>query len=340
MPDGPITVFGADGGATRTRAALADVRGRLLWHGEAGGSSVTRVGIEETAGITLRLLEQALEEASSAPFPSSIACGYAGARPRAIQDSIRAAVLEGLAEVSGSEAPTVEITHDVRIALWGAAGSTGAAAVVLSGTGSVVVVRNEQGEEALAGGRGWPLGDEGSAAWLGWAAVRRVLDALEADRPGMLATRVLEAWKLDNPKDLDPHDLVRAAAAADAPRYGALSPVVLRLAQEGDDEALDLIVEAGLHLGLQLAEACDRIGRHPGDPLGVYLAGGLGRSAAELLAPALRDGASVHADGLHFNQPLLPPLGGALLLAGEAVEGMDSPFNIDALVSAMNALEV
>jgi len=202
------------------------------------------------------------------------------------------------------------------------------------------MIRDDQDGEALAGGRGWPLGDEGSAAWLGWAAVRRVLDALEANRPGMLAARVLEAWGLNSPKDLDPHDLVRAAAAADAPRYGTLAPIVLGLAQEGDDEALDLIVAAGLHLGLQLAEACDRIGRSPGDPLSVYLAGGLGRSAAELLAPALRDGAGVHADGLHFRQPLLSPLGGALLLAQEAVRGMDTAFDINALASAMSVLHI
>jgi len=336
-PQTPLA-FGIDAGATHTRAVLSDAVGSVLWQGQGAAGSVSLIGVDGSASLIAELLEEALgalsaDHAEASMAPLFLCAGLAGARSPDVQERLADRLTTSLSHPEGTP-PVVTVTHDAVIALHGAAGPDGAAAIVVSGTGSIVLVREMEGREWLAGGRGWPLGDEGSAVWLGWMAVRSALDQLESDRPGILCRAILEELGID-PDSAGPHDLIHAAGSGGRSGFGALAPIVTAHADRGVEEALDLVVAAGLHLGSQLAEACDRAGRQPGGSLPVYLLGALGRAAAGLLQPALLDGAGAHAAGLGFEDPLLPPVGGAVLLALGSAPGIAPLEGLDGLRTAL-----
>lgn len=43
---------------------------------------------------------------------------------------------------------------------------------LIAGTGSLALARDREGRTARAGGLGYMLGDEGSALWIAWQAIR------------------------------------------------------------------------------------------------------------------------------------------------------------------------
>lgn len=77
-----------------------------------------------------------------------------------------------------------------------AEGGNGGIAVI-SGTGSIVVARNQEGALVTAGGWGWLLGDEGGGAGLVRAAIRSCLGAAETgSRSDVLQELLLERLEI------------------------------------------------------------------------------------------------------------------------------------------------
>ena len=135
----------------------------------------------------------------------------------------------------------------------GAPGGVGI--VVVSGTGSIAFGVDPGGRTARSGGWGYLLGDEGSAFWLGHAAVRlgiraadgrgpattlyeRICDHLEVTVPDGLV-----AWFYD--QELSRHRVAR------------LAKIVEEAAQDGDETADRLLDQAARHL-VRAANAVDR----------------------------------------------------------------------------------
>src|SRR5439155_10380784 len=72
--------LGIDGGGTRTAAALADERGRVLARAEAGPSNPHKVGFEAAQRELLRAARRALRQARLRPRALDAVCvGLAGA---------------------------------------------------------------------------------------------------------------------------------------------------------------------------------------------------------------------------------------------------------------------
>lgn len=125
--------------------------------------------------------------------------------------------LRGLAE-------RVLVLSDAQAAFLGALGHQ-SGVLILSGTGSIAIGRDERGQWARAGGLGPLLGDEGSAFWLGREWLRRTV-------PG---EHYLQARRLGRTPDA-----VR--------RIASLAPRVLRRAREGDRRARAIVREGQAHL--------------------------------------------------------------------------------------------
>ena len=141
----------------------------------------------------------------------------------------------------------VLVVSDAQAALLGALdGRPGV--LVLSGTGSVVIGRNDQGRWARAGGMGPLLGDEGSAFWLG----REWLRVTTGGEDFLPARR-----------------LVRAADPVG--RIAALAPRVLRSARRGDRRAQRIVKTGQVHLAAWTREVARRL--HLTRPVAVSWAG-------------------------------------------------------------------
>ena len=273
--------LGVDGGGTRCRARLCDASGDKLAEAQAGPANI-RLGLKEAFASVLDVTMNCLEEAhlSSQDLPRITAClALAGATEPA---DLAAATLH---KQSFGRAI---LTSDAHAACVGAHdGRDGA--VVIVGTGSIgwAVVR---GRHHRVGGWGLPTSDEGSGAWLGCEALRRVLwahDGRIAWTPFLHA--VFERFGSDE------HAIVGWVSRAPPRDLGSLAPIVVEHGALNDPAAVELMRLAGSHIDA-VAARLNSLGA-----LRLAILGGL--------APAMEEWLSVET-----RRHLVPP-------AGDAVDG-------------------
>jgi N-acetylglucosamine kinase-like BadF-type ATPase len=228
--------LGIDGGGTKTTCAAGD-EVRVLAAATAGPSNVVRVGEAQARESLHQAVHQACAASGIKPEQVVRTCigGSGAARPEL------AAMVRGiLAEIL----PTpIDVVGDMEIALQAAFGDD-PGAIVIAGTGSIAYGRDKTGKTLRAGGWGFEIGDEGSAHWIGRAAVSAVLR--DSDREGSqgassaLARALCEAWGVSTLSDL-----ARFANSVPPPDFAALFRAVV--ASE-DELARDVLNRAGREL--------------------------------------------------------------------------------------------
>lgn len=300
-------VVGADIGGTSTRVVLLGTDGTVRGTGRAGGGNLR----SSAPGDVTRHLADALRAAWSAaadePVADAAHLGVAGAG--AAGRSAAAAVVRAAWAEAGVPAPrrAPAVGDDLEIAFASAAdGDDGL--LLLAGTGAVACRVVAGRTVARADGLGWLLGDEGSAVWLGVAALRAVAADLDGRGPATALTPAV-ARELgvplpeggDGPRPApvpsggrapatdDPRQALVAAAHAVAPaRHGHLAPLVTRAAEAGDPVAARLVADGAAAL---LRTAGAALAGHPA-PREVVVAGSLLTSpgpVAGAVLPALAE---------------------------------------------------
>lgn len=294
-------VFGVDGGQTSLKGAIARLDG-------------TRLGSAQSEGI-LHLAAAAGPDRLQRSLEDCLARCWAEAElePRPLRTAVLglSGVEAGSAEAHRAEAIALGVLRcgavlacgDDEIALAGAHGGE-PGILAIAGTGSVVLGRNRQGLRAQVGGWGWLLGDEGSGAWIGREALRRVLQQADAGQEGPLALQLRRGWQLSDWRAIK---RVCYAPGFEARELAALVPWVAEAAEAGDRLAQDLLAEAGSALAQQVGVAAERLG-----PLPVAGVGSLFEHLSRFRAGFDRELAQ---RGLTRVNPRCSPLEGALLLA-------------------------
>jgi glucosamine kinase len=239
--------LGIDGGGTKTTCAVGDEH-QLLATATAGPSNIVRVGESKARESLHQSVHQACADAGIDLKQVAHTCvgGSGAAHPE-----LAAAVQYALAEIL----PTpITVVGDMEIALEAGFGS-GPGVVVIAGTGSIAFGRDQQGRAVRAGGWGFAISDEGSAHWIGRAAVSALLRAADiageartgrvTGKNSQLGDAFFKAWDVDTFADL-----ARAANSIPPPDFAALFPFV---ASASDDElAQQVLTYAGTELA-QLA---------------------------------------------------------------------------------------
>ena len=238
--------LGIDGGGTKTTCAVGD-ESRLLATATAGPSNIVRVGEAQSRESLQQSVRQACAAAGITPAQVSHTCvgGSGAARPELAE-----IVRRSLAEIL----PTpIDVFGDMQIALE-AAFDTGPGVIVNAGTGSFAYGRDQQGAAVRAGGWGFAIGDEGSAHWIGRAAVNAVLRAadprsadprdttpdIDAPQHSSLSAALRKASGVTSLTDL-----ARAANSIPPPDFAALFPAV---AASSDPLASQVLRNAGREL--------------------------------------------------------------------------------------------
>jgi glucosamine kinase len=144
----------------------------------AGPSNITRVGeVRARESLHAAMRQACRTEAKIDLEQLHRACvGAAGAGREEIASVVRRMV----AEVVPGE---IEVVGDMQIALQAALGG-GPGVIVIAGTGSIAFGRDASGKTARAGGWGFAISDEGSAHWMGRAAVAAVLRSADESAEG------------------------------------------------------------------------------------------------------------------------------------------------------------
>lgn len=276
--------LGIDGGGTGCRAAVTDQAGRVLGRGHGGPANIASDPDTARANIlaaTHEAMVAALGPADALrELPNLMAgLGLAGANAAGAAGRLRLALPFARARIE---------TDAVAAAKGALAGADGIVAAM--GTGSVYAVQ-QQGVIRCYGGWGLVLGDEGSGAWLGRAALALALRAVDGFAP---MTPFLQQL-------IDHHGgaagVVSFAQTARAADFAQLAP---RLLQSNDPAAVGLWTGAVADVAAILSRLRDTV------PSPVTFIGGLGPAYAAAL-PQLPQ---VEAKGT--------ALDGALLLAREA----------------------
>ncbi|AOK15321.1 ATPase [Burkholderia cepacia] len=286
-----LFAIGIDGGGTGTRAVLADRHGRELAQGR-GGPSGLGLGIERAwASIGAACADAFTRAGLAFDWPQcALGCGLAGVNNAAWLAAFRAQAPLGALAVESDAYTTVVGAHG------GAPGL-----IVALGTGSIAAALDAAGACRIAGGFGFPSGDEASGAWLGVRALAYAQQALD----GRVARDALADALLAEIGAADREALVQWSCDANQTIYARLAPIVF--AHRAHPYAAALIAQAGDEIG-KMIDALD-----PQQALPVALCGGL----ADALAPAVP---ARHAARLRA--PLDDSAHGALRLALRYASGV------------------
>ena len=316
--------LGIDGGGTKTMCAVGDER-QVLATATAGPSNIVRVGEQQARESLHQAVRQACAAAGIIPANVAHTCigGSGAARPE-LADTVR----KMLAEILPSP---VAVVGDMEIALEAAFGD-GPGVIVIAGTGSIAYGRNAQGQTARAGGWGFAIGDEGSAHWIGRAAVNAVLRAADASAPDSTGRTAFEssrfvaalehAWKENSLSDL-----ARRANAVPPPDFSALFPVV---AASNDDLATQVLSKAGQELATIAAVVIRRLftadktqsapaAMIPVAVIPVAMIGGVFRHAA-LVRQIFYNELRAADARVEIQEQIVEPVEGALRLARRSAE--------------------
>lgn len=284
-------LLGVDGGGTGTRVIVAQTDGAVLARGQAGPSALGQGIAPAWHNIVLAI--QAAFASVGRETPAWSACamgaGLSGINHRPWADAFQAQN-PGFARLV--------LESDAHTMLLGAhAGQAGV--MVAAGTGSVGEVLRADGRRHEVSGWGFPVGDEGSGAWLGLRAMALAQQALDLRRPSSPLTHAVQA-RCGTTRDA----LQAWCATARQFEYAQLARLVFECAPT-DPAANDLRLQAAAALDAMA------LGLDPGGTLPLTLCGSIGQQ----LKPHLAKATLARCVEARFDAPY-----GALLLIRTALE--------------------
>lgn len=248
-------ILGIDGGGTLCRAALADQSGLILGRGTSGPANILTDPDQAASNIMASVREAyaaaGIDPAGIEETPAYL--GLAGSTvPRALCEIRRRLPFR-----------RSEIESDGLVALEGALGP-GDGSVAVIGTGTIYFIR-QNGILQTVGGWGFTLGDLGSGARIGQAAMQEAILAHDGIRmPSPLTRALLDQF------GGEPAAMVDFAHHATPADFAARASLIFTHAETGDATGLR-VIRLAAHA---VDEALDRL-YAMGGPLPLCLVGGL-----------------------------------------------------------------
>jgi len=297
-----------DSGATATRAGLYHETGELLGEVQGGPSNPAESGVDAALDTMADLARELLGHGGPGGI---VAAGVAGAG----KPTIRTALARGLCRIAGAARAVVS---DDRWPLLVANAGRGRGIVVVSGTGSSVLARSEEGKVLCIGGRGRVLGDAGSAYHVALRALRACSRAFDCTGPDTgLLDRMLQATGCGGMTELDIWCL--HAAKND---IASLAKVVIDLAEARDPVAVDCVQKEAHALARQVQAGLDRLAL--GEDTPVFFHGGFINGAGVFQ--------NAFIEKIHDAKPGLP-VGPAGIAGHQAVREMALNFHPSEFIS-------
>lgn len=253
-----MCVFGLDGGGTTSRLRIADGENRALWEGSGGGINPNATPSDQLSRRLEALFAEAYSATGLRAGDFSAGClGVAGAdRPD------ERARLEALLRSCMNLSCPLILTSDPDIALVGGLKRFDGYLLV-AGTGSIAIVRLADGTRFRAGGLGHFLGDEGSAFFIGFQAIRRALRSAEdRDVPTAMLGPLVERCGLEGPEQFvplvyrrfDKAQIARTAELVESFR-AAGDELAVSIMDEARDELLALVASVRSRAAGRLRES-------------------------------------------------------------------------------------
>ena len=293
MSDDDDVLVGIDAGGSRTRVR-ASCHGEVIYEGTGGPGNPLTADLETVRASYLAAL-------GGFPLPACVAACVSGAGSEPHRTRIT--------ELIAGRFPSADVLVVPDYVAAFLAAPPGTDVCVVAGTGSVVCSEAEDGTYPVSGGRGWILGDHGSATRLGRAALEQFVNDPGSVTPPFAAAIEKEFG------DADWRSVVRTVNSArnPAPLLARAAPLLTAAAESQsrwatdrlDTEMTALAATAAAHIQQNLPAAAE---------LSVALSGGVWSSplARLSLTAALEQRCSGQ---IHVTRSSRDPVEGAVRLA-------------------------
>lgn len=272
-------IVAVDGGGSRCRLAAFSEAGDLLARVNIeshASPSISPTGAWRSIDQGVRLLITQLKKESSWQ-PDFLMMGLAGS----LQQNRR----QELLELVPASIPR-DLVTDGHAQLLGASGG-GAGICLAIGTGSVVHWLDKNGQSGMAGGWGYPIGDEGSGAWLGMRLVQRYVWHFDGQKNESTLMQAVAGRVGTSVSDIQ-----QWTTQSESSVLAQLAPLVFEHASAGDQLARSIVDEAVNH--------CMNLLDFAPPDLPVYVVGGVGDQLRPMLADLLNDRVQkARGDALH-----------------------------------------
>jgi N-acetylglucosamine kinase-like BadF-type ATPase len=314
MPDRPNRhLIAIDGGQTSTKALISTLDGQVLAAGRGGPSDHFHItgGVEKNRLALHGAIQSALDNAGvEASAVAAVALGLTGAPP---EGEPRQVVYDVVAEIVQPEKVTV--LPDYVTNLTGASAG-GPGVVLVAGGGAIGYGITADGREAIAGGFGYLLGDEGSAFKIGLAAIKAAeFDWDKRGEPTALKQIICDYFEIDEFRKIT-QVVYRAGFQRD--RISLLTPLVVKAASDGDAAAKAILDDAGRSLGL-IGLGILRQLFQTGDAVDIFLTGGVFNIGEPIQIP-LRETLAKWWPGASTRAPRFQPAVGGLIVAARSLD--------------------
>ncbi|KAH8313708.1 hypothetical protein KR067_010598, partial [Drosophila pandora] len=245
-------------GATHSRLVICDESGQSVGSTSGLGTNHWGIGIPECARRIADMVERAKEEAGiSKTTPlTSLGLSLSGCEQEATNLELEQELRTTFPDLALSYA----VSSDTMGSMFTASAIGGM--VLISGTGSNCLLRNPDGTTANCGGWGNFLGDEGSAWFISYRAVKVVFDDMDnfekspapVDKTWAL---IKDHFNIETRYDMLPH----CYAKFDKPFFANLCKKLAQNADSGDELARGLFREAGVHLARMIVALLPQVSK-------------------------------------------------------------------------------
>ncbi|HTA97690.1 MAG TPA: BadF/BadG/BcrA/BcrD ATPase family protein [Solirubrobacteraceae bacterium] len=292
-------VMGVDGGATKTLAAVLDLRKQTLHLGHGGSSNQDAVGAHAATDSLVKATDEAIGRAGIEREQLDAAVlAIAGTDTDAVATHVR------------ERCPAAWLVVNDVVGAWAAATDARPGVGVISGTGSNVFGIGSDGRAWRAGGWGHVLGDEGSGYWLAVQSIKAVLADREASGPQTaLSAAAIEFFDVQSVEALA--TLVYAKPLSKG-EIAAFAIETARVAYAGDEVARSLYMRAAEELARQIAAVVEQTALRDEFPIGLI---GSAFKAGELFVAPLAAAIHEFAPQAQVAVVETSPVGGCVLLA-------------------------
>ncbi len=295
-------LMGVDGGATKTLAAVLDLREQAIHVGHGGSSNPDSVGAPSATDALLSATDEAIDRAGIAREDLDAAVlAIAGTDTDAVAAHVRKRAPEGWI-----------VVNDV-VGAWSAATGASPGVAAISGTGSNVFGVGPHARAWRAGGWGHVLGDEGSGYWLALRSIRAALADRERSGPATaLGEAAVAFFGTGSIEALAQLVYSRPLSKGE---IAAFAVETARVAHAGDEVACGLYERAASELGAQITAVIRESGLEGEFPVGLI---GSAFKAGAIFVEPLASVIHERAPEARVSVVEMAPVGGCLLLAARA----------------------
>lgn len=227
--------LGIDGGGSKCRAILYSNEDGIVADAVSGPANVLR-GIEKAQQHIIEATDTALAQVGLTPdFKANLIAGIglAGLNLEAC-----------MTEMKRWNSPFKQsfYTTDLHIACVGAHGGKDGAVMIIGTGSSALVCQNNKLIEM--GGHGFPVGDAGSGAWVGYKSIELALLVLDGLKPETdFIKAICKHYQITTAIEL-----AQAVSGFTPTEFGRLAPLVVQHAQLNDQHAVNILKSGAEYL--------------------------------------------------------------------------------------------